>query len=82
MLWMFVRHHQVLLLETVCDDEAGEYAVIVRRPDHPEQAERFADRVGVSERLVALQHTLQNERWVRLGTPAPVRRGSAVPPSP
>ena len=77
MLWIFARHHQVVLLEASYDDDAGEYVLIVHHPERPEQTERFLDRASVSERLFGWQRRLEDQSWHRVTAPA--WRGPAEP---
>jgi hypothetical protein len=70
MLWIFARHHQVVLLEASYDDEAGEYLLIVHHPEQPEHTERFLDRASISKRLLGWERSLEDQHWHRVTAPA------------
>ncbi len=78
MLWIFARHHQVVLLEASYDDDAAEYIAVVHHPSDGSHAERFAARASLSERVRAWQRSLENDHWVRVTSPA-WRAGPAEP---
>jgi hypothetical protein len=78
MLWIYARHHQVVLIEATYDNDAGDYVVIVHHPSNGVRTERFADRAGLSERVRDCQRSLENDHWVRVTAPA-WRGGPASP---
>jgi hypothetical protein len=69
MLWFFERSDEQIEVETRFDNATREYVVIVRRPDHPEEASRFADSESLRLRLAELTHELEEDDWLTSGPP-------------
>jgi hypothetical protein len=75
MLWFFNRHDQRLDVETRYDNAAAQYVLLVHWPDGREDTERFMDLEAYRQRLIALEHQLEVEQWVRHGPPIIVPDG-------
>jgi hypothetical protein len=69
MLWFFERDEQSIRLETRYDNDTSEYVLALIWPDGREQIERFTDSEQYRLRLVAVEGSLEGERWVRRGPP-------------
>lgn len=69
MLWFYSRDGDTLRLETLYDNNARMYQVILRWPDGREETERFVDQVSFRRRLEALEVELVAERWTQKGLP-------------
>ena len=69
MVWFFERGEQVLELETRYDNETSEYVLELRGLAAAAQTERFADAVAFRTRLVALERSLEGQRWRQDGPP-------------
>jgi hypothetical protein len=69
MLWFFERSDEQIEVETRFDNTTLEYVVIVRRPDHQEEASRFKDSESLRVRLSKLTQELEADDWLTSGPP-------------
>ena len=72
MIWLFERGDEELEIETHYDPVSGEYLMTVKRPDGSHQTERFGHVATFRDRLERLEASLDGERWVPNGAPAPL----------
>jgi hypothetical protein len=69
MLWFFERDDQTIEVETRFDNGAGDYVVIVRRPDGRSDTHRCPDAASFQTWLRALDQELQADHWHNNGLP-------------
>jgi hypothetical protein len=69
MIWLFERPDEALSVETEYDNVSGEYLVKLRQPDGDVIIERFSNTEALEGRLVALEESLEADRWKRRVAP-------------
>ena len=73
MIWLFERPDEALSVETEYDNVSGEYLVKLRQPDGAVITERFSNTEALERRLVALEESLEADRWKRRVAPTQKR---------
>jgi hypothetical protein len=63
MVWFWVRDGEQLQVETRYDDDAREFVVTIRSANGPTQSERYRTLEAFRARLIALERSLETERW-------------------
>jgi hypothetical protein len=69
MIWFFERGDQAVTLETRFDRDGNEYVLTIKWPDARALTERYLALDEFRERLAALQHELDSDRWTQRGSP-------------
>lgn len=69
MVWFWTRDNQDLKFETRYDNDTSEFVVALVWPDGRQDIERFTQIEAFRQRLVALEHRLEEDRWKNVGPP-------------
>lgn len=69
MIWFWTRDDRERSVETWFDNRTSEFVLVIRDEHGGETTERFAELQPFSARLVALQQSLEAERWRQKAQP-------------